>query len=420
MFKKPGISGQLQNGPDLPALHQLLSQALAQRGRQVQVIWRTHHAITFTLVLICNVRGDPRWCLYAEQNGKQDLLFDYSSCDVLLVLNLITSSSADLQKSGKSPFLANNKLTRANDFSSGSMNASTETGFPDSTQNPGDRDSFSQPGVEMNTVTFDELQRQSPPVNSWQPIANTSKSRPQESGSDPRNDTARLQSPDHRNDTQPKSKESVDKSNDFVVEEIDSEVVPTLIPRTIDSTAIQSVMTSLRQQDTGMFTHAAFLYFLEQEYFRCLRTRSSMTVLVFSVFQKIELDGQVRMKRLSNKAVVDLVSRLSKLKRHPDVLAHYESSAYALLLPNTRTVGAQSFAERAIMLITAAPLGGIAQNDLLLSFGCASIPEDCIDLPKLLGAAELAMRKAKALGSPLVIYRDLKESLIETELAKTT
>jgi hypothetical protein len=39
-------------------------------------------------------------------------------------------------------------------------------------------------------------------------------------------------------------------------------------PKVIDNGAIQSIMMSLRRADTGLFIYPAFLYFLEQEYFR--------------------------------------------------------------------------------------------------------------------------------------------------------
>lgn len=111
MFKKPGISGQLQNRPDLPALHQLLSQALENRAKPMQVAWRAPGMANFTLVVICNMRGEPRWCFYGEQSGKRELLFDYASTDVLLVMSLISSSCDELQKSARGTFTGLQKPT---------------------------------------------------------------------------------------------------------------------------------------------------------------------------------------------------------------------------------------------------------------------------------------------------------------------
>ena len=42
-------------------------------------------------------------------------------------------------------------------------------------------------------------------------------------------------------------------------------------------------MMSLRRPDSGFFTYPAFLYFLEQEYFRAYRTGSPMSVAIFQM-----------------------------------------------------------------------------------------------------------------------------------------
>lgn len=177
-------------------------------------------------------------------------------------------------------------------------------------------------------------------------------------------------------------------------------------PRVIDGAAIQSVMMSLRRADTGMFIYPAFLYFLEQEYFRCYRSRSPLSVIVFEMRM---LTGNGNRQLLPGPAILDAVLRISQLKRHVDLLAHYDAYDYALLLPNTKANGSQIFANRLVRALTASPLGGeVEPSKLALSMGCSSIPEDFVDLSSLLGAADLAMAQAKEQSKPVIMYRDIK------------
>ncbi len=177
-------------------------------------------------------------------------------------------------------------------------------------------------------------------------------------------------------------------------------------PRVIDGAAIQSVMMSLRRADTGMFIYPAFLYFLEQEYFRCYRSRSPLSVIVFEMRM---LTGNGNRQLLPGPAILDAVLRISQLKRHVDLLAHYDAYDYALLLPNTKANGSQIFANRLVRALTASPLGGeVGPSNLALSMGCSSIPEDFVDLSSLLGAADLAMAQAKEQSKSVIMYRDIK------------
>lgn len=362
MFRNTGISGQFQNKPELPALHQLLSQALENRGKQMQIIWRTPGGGIFTLLVICNLRGDPRWCLYCEQKGKRDLLFDYNSCDVILVNNLITSSCAEAQKSGRSPFASGQKVLGKAPEAAVVENFNPEPPSEVAEQaapvQPSPHTSF-QPAAAAGELPFANPTKYTPPPS-----------------------TPVIQNP------------------------------PLLLcPRSVDGDAIQAVMTSLRNQDTGMFMTSAFLYFLEQEYFRSLRSRSSLSVIVFDIREESPEDGNMVRKKLSPSALVEAVVRITALKRHVDILAHYDDESYALLLPHTKATGARTLATRLIRTLTEKPLGGIDGRRLALALGCASIPEDFVDLSKLLGATDLTLHQARKTRSQLVMYSDIKNSV---------
>jgi hypothetical protein len=98
MLRKGGLTVQLQRIPDLPELHQMLSQALEKRGKTVSATWRVPgKMVQFALEVTCAARGgDPHWNMIYEHAAKREQVFNYSSCDVLLVYNLIVSSCSDI------------------------------------------------------------------------------------------------------------------------------------------------------------------------------------------------------------------------------------------------------------------------------------------------------------------------------------
>lgn len=184
-------------------------------------------------------------------------------------------------------------------------------------------------------------------------------------------------------------------------------VRPALEPKSIDKRAIQNVMMSLRRPETGLFTYPAFLYFLEQEYFRGYRSASPISIIIFNMRMS---SGNVNVKEpLPLAAVSEAVRRISRAKRHVDMMAHYETFDYAMLLPNTKVSGAAVFANRILKALKEEPLmPGLDPDRLSIAFGVASIPEDCVDLSLLLSAAEVAKNAALNNTNPIVLYRDIK------------
>ncbi len=193
-----------------------------------------------------------------------------------------------------------------------------------------------------------------------------------------------------------------------LVEGPSKHLITNLEPKVIDKRAIHNVMMSLRRPDTGMFTYPAFLYFLEQEYFRAYRSASPLSVVVFQMRMKsANADDPVR-EPLSLEALNEAVRRMSRVKRHVDLLAHYESFDYAFLLPNTKGAGVQAFIGRITRAVTAEALApGLPRDCVEMTFGSACIPEDTLELSLLLSAAEVAKNAAQHNKSQLVLYHEL-------------
>jgi hypothetical protein len=517
MLNHGALSLQANRGnqlPDMSELHRLLSQALGRRGQHIQTAWRsTDKSADFILDVISNTNGgDPKWRLFREQHGNRVLLFDYPSCDVLLVHNFMASSCADAQakkqvKSQNAPIvpdtpppfmgkgeasdpakpapqvhtpgipssgsidqypldqllqiLKTHKLTGKLEVRNDQATALlyVRDGLPiDATASDTEGDDaivelltwkvgqFTfEPRVLRNSHTVHQ------PIESLLAQSKTLSERTiylHNAGVKP---TSTL-SPKDANLTEEQfnqrggrgapvspsemfkfyrgldGKQTIEqmlhslqiprvqlihliyhlaingliKINNQILLEKTSAVQP----RMIETSAIQSVMMSLRRMETGMFIYPAFLYFLEQEYFRCYRSKTPLSVIVFEM--RVQSGQSVR-QMLPAAAMLDAVLRISQLKRHVDLLAHYDAFDYALLLPNTKANGAQIFAKRLVKALTETPLAGeVDASHLSLALGCASMPEDFTDLSELLGAADMAMAQSRDGKRPVVMFRDIK------------
>jgi hypothetical protein len=182
---------------------------------------------------------------------------------------------------------------------------------------------------------------------------------------------------------------------------------PIVKPKNIDGAAIQSVMMSLRREDTGLFIHPAFLYFLEEEFFRIYRAKGSMSVIIFEIREVVTVDGVVRRKPIPIDAIADATIRINSKKRHTDMVAHYEAYDFGILLPSTKSSGTKIFAQKIIKALMEKPLVGTEGKQLSYAFGSASIPEDFTDINSLLGAAEMSMHYARDRGEQIIFFKDL-------------
>jgi GGDEF domain-containing protein len=180
-------------------------------------------------------------------------------------------------------------------------------------------------------------------------------------------------------------------------------------PKRIDKNLIQNVMMALRNPETGLFSYASFLYFVEQEYFRAYRSSNPMSVVVFQM--RVQGSGvDAPREPLPVSALSAAVRKISTVKRYVDLLAHYETYDFAALLPNTKCAGATVFATRVLKALMNEPLvpGIITPDNFKAGFGIASIPEDFLELSQVLSAAEIAKTFAATGPEPIVLFSDVK------------
>lgn len=532
--KTSGMAKILQKLPAAPGLseiHHFLSQAMERRGRQVVISWSTpDKLVEFSLEIQCPIKGgDTEWRLFSGKDRERHMLWEYKTCDVLLVFNLIVSSSGEVHHAVQID---------------GAISVSES--FRDQSRK---RDTYYMQAVQTHEVDIARLSQLGLKDNSW------SRGTAEHTGDlslvqissllqsfliakmtgclevNKNNEKARVffvdgeptyaeigklmgdecilelvtwregkyefiirQRTEHRNvrnsleslvlqgvklkdqinylknaglwpesiliqkhpnisqvefdartatgapvnmqvlrsiytaiDEQSALKQIASKLQlpqslwvpsmvhllerdliSFTNEQTKVETPENLIPKTIDPTAIHSVMMSLRRAETGMFTYPAFLYFLEQEYFRGYRSGSPLSVMIMEM-RVIKGPPDFKREPLDVVAVAEVFRRISQLKRHIDLVAHYETYDYAMILPNTKSSGANVFAQKIVNSLLSTPLpGGVHAGKLSLSFGIACIPEDCTDLSYVLAAAEAAKAQAILLAAPVILFRDIR------------
>lgn len=528
MLKPNNESEFIATTPEISDLHRLLSIALEKRGKKYELRWRSPESPQeqFTLDVMCSPKSsDPQWKLHRDANKKREFLFQYPSCDVLLIYNLMCSACGDTAKlpgpserKGQSvlgkdsvaqSFMKSVQKRNQDNETSGVMIQLSAQEVPENgnlTEYPiegllqaiVDSRTTGMLEVRSNDITAIVYFKDGYPIDAtaadavgddaiielltwnqgqflFEPRIYRNRNTVHQSVNSLLEQSkllsdciTRLQNAGleansvltgkYRNLTQTDfmhqathgppleagtmarfyetldGRQTVDEmmrsahiprihliymihnlvENDLV--SITSRTQPqqnlTVSPRQIDASAIQSVMMSLRRADSGMFIYPAFLYFLEQEYFRCYRSKSPLSVIVFQMRLR-PTRGQTTDQPLPAPALLDVVLRISAMKRHVDVLSHYDKDDYALILPNTKSSGAEIFANRIVKSLTSSPLAGdIDNSSLSLAFGSASVPEDFVDLSSLLGAADLALQQSRVTMKPVLMYRDLKDSVV--------
>lgn len=178
--------------------------------------------------------------------------------------------------------------------------------------------------------------------------------------------------------------------------------------KSLDQSMIQGAMRHLVRQETGLYTYPIFLYFLEQEFHRYERLSVPFSIIVFEMRIRDPMAG---LQPLPIPLVQEAARRIRSVQRKLDMLAHFETFDFAVLLPHSNTESAGFFAQRIFELILNTPLAvGLSPQNLSLSFGVAGIPEDCDDPGYLLASAREAQRKASEGTLPVCLFKTINIS----------
>ena len=84
----------LPGNPTATAIHQILTWALENLDKQVEVIWPSStKGSEYKLTAHADpMGGDPKWVLNVASAGDTKLIWEFTSCDSLLVFNRIEAS----------------------------------------------------------------------------------------------------------------------------------------------------------------------------------------------------------------------------------------------------------------------------------------------------------------------------------------
>ena len=157
---------------------------------------------------------------------------------------------------------------------------------------------------------------------------------------------------------------------------------------TADWTMIQAVERSLIRADSGAYGYPALLYFLEMEFNRSSRYGKPFSFLLLQIGTKAQ-DGSGKLTPLPQQAARELINLITKLKRKPDILGHYQNNCFALILPETDSILAKRFASRLIEVLVSGP----SLETVGFSIGVAGCPHEAQDLPNLIKACVQSRQK---------------------------
>jgi hypothetical protein len=167
-----------------------------------------------------------------------------------------------------------------------------------------------------------------------------------------------------------------------------SEAVKVGVPEellTLDPMLRNGIWLLLNKADTGILSFEALQFFLEREFARAYRFKTSLSLALFCVTVTPDPDGNMPREvcRLLTEAVTNI-------KRDVDMFGHFGDRAFGLLLPGIESHQACVLADRINRdLVKLKP--DLAQYEPCLHFGIASAPQDATDMEGLAKAAQLAM-----------------------------
>lgn len=150
-----------------------------------------------------------------------------------------------------------------------------------------------------------------------------------------------------------------------------------------------------------------FRHFQQQirtEVRRAEREDTSLALLMLDI-DDFKIFNDSRGHLAGNVALRRLASVLKRAVRETDLAARYGGEEFAVLLPNTRKLGALKVAEKIRLAIAKAKIGpekGQHGSPLTVSVGLATLPGDAQNAEELLERADRALYAAKSMGKNCV------------------
>lgn len=172
----------------------------------------------------------------------------------------------------------------------------------------------------------------------------------------------------------------------------------------IDRAVIHAGMRGLMRPETELINYPLILHFVEQEFFRFESSGLPFSLIVFEIAQRTQHGPEP----LPIPHIREMAKRINLITRKIDLLAHFETFAFMILLPYTNVNAAAVVANRITQAILSSPLCDLDPQYIAIAMGIAGLPEDCNDIGILLAGAKEAKKRAQQGSSPIVLLKDLQ------------
>lgn len=172
----------------------------------------------------------------------------------------------------------------------------------------------------------------------------------------------------------------------------------------IDRATIQAGMRSLHRPETDLINYPLILHFVEQEFFRFESSGLPFSLIVFELAMRTP-DGP---QPLPIPHIREIAKRINLITRKIDLLAHFETFSFMILLPYTNVNAASVVANRITQAILSSPVCDLDSRYIAVAMGIAGLPEDCNDIGMLLAGAKEAKKRAQQGSSPIVLLKDIQ------------
>jgi GGDEF domain-containing protein len=167
--------------------------------------------------------------------------------------------------------------------------------------------------------------------------------------------------------------------------------------------AVLQIEGTFIRPETGIYTYAALLYFLQYEFHRFEAYGWPFTLVVFDMNRRSGA-SHGGSDLIATEETMTASKRIDLIKRPLDMFAHFEALHYALLLPNTSSSSGAYVANRVLQALTATPLSpALDKKNFHVAFGVASLPHDGDDIESMILAAKSALTRAKEADFPIVV-----------------
>lgn len=171
----------------------------------------------------------------------------------------------------------------------------------------------------------------------------------------------------------------------------------------IDLEGSKQLLQKFLCTDLGIFSHPAFLFLLEQEYYKAVESHSAVSVIVFEI-KRVGSSNFAIAPTWQSGALNECLAGIKRMKRKTDLLAEYGKNQFAIVLPETKSYGGRVLAEKIQEAFTRGELmPGINPALFKMTFGVATLQDQPRTLPDILRAAEQSLHRAQeAKHTPIV------------------